>query len=60
MECDKGLTYILNILPGVPQVSILGPILLLLYINDLPLCFDHCSSDLYADDTKVHTEHKQH
>ena len=27
----------------------------LIYINDLPLHFDHCSSDLYADDVTVHT-----
>ena len=27
-----------------------------MFINDLPLCFKHCSSDLYADDTTVHSK----
>ena len=56
IECDKGLTGFSNVLSGVPQGSILGPTLFLIFINDLPLCFKHCSSDLYADDTTVHTK----
>ena len=31
-----------------------GPLLFLLYINDLPLYVDHGMSDLYADDTNIH------
>jgi len=50
-NCVSGL---LPVLHGVPQGTVLGPLLFLLYINDMVRVVKNCEVELFADDAMIY------
>ena len=54
VEYNHHRSNTLSISTGVPQGSVLGPLLFLIYINDLPMVSDVFNMLMYADDATLY------
>ena len=50
---DGHLSILALIISGVPQGTVLGPILFLIFINDIEHCIMHSIIRCFADDTRI-------
>ena len=56
VEIDGYSSGLLTLTTGVPQGSILGPLLFFIYMNDIPQVTDYFDFISYADDTSLYSK----
>ena len=59
VSCNNSTLLPRDITYGVPLGSMLGPLVFILYTNDLPLCLNKSKSILFLDYTTVYISGKQ-
>ena len=53
VDCDGPFSTLINLTTGVSQGSILGPLLFIIYTNDIHEASENFHAILYADDTSL-------
>jgi hypothetical protein len=59
VKINKTVSDLKSVRSGVPQGSILGPLLYLIYVNDMFKCAGNCHMFMYADDTVLVAVHRE-
>ena len=54
VHINSTLSDALPLVSGIPQGSILGPLLFIIYVSSLPTVPKNCLSDCYVDHTKLY------
>ena len=50
---NNTLSNVLTVFGGIPQGEVIGPLLLIMYINDISTEITHIDINLFADDAKI-------
>ena len=53
VRIDGHTSTLCTVTSGVPQGSVIGPLLFLIYINDMPSVIAHSDIHIFADDSKL-------